>query len=298
MTFSLRTRFKGRAFAFGAVFLMSLAPILMKLGMLQSLDAIPLLTLRFLLAALVLWPIFFIVDRRVLRIQRKQLLPLLLASAIFAASYLLYSLALPYIGASIDHMLVAVSPAVVLFLLFLDGRRVGSHSLTRLGLVLLGLFLLIAPTGSLSLVGILLGLGMTLTYGGFLFFVEKWLPDVPSMTVTLYVDSFVALFLSAVYLVQYRGWVPVTSDGWWIIAFTGLFSTALAHFFFVSSVKTIGSGETALINPFETVFTVIWALLFLGEVLTPTQWLGGALILVSAFLIGRQLAVNTAQPLP
>jgi drug/metabolite transporter (DMT)-like permease len=110
------------------------------------------------------------------------------------------------------------------------------------------------------------------------------------------VDSFVALFLGAVYLVRYRGWVPVTSDGWWIIAFTGLFSTALAHFFFVSSVKTIGSGETALINPFETVFTVIWALLFLGEVLTPTQWLGGALILVSAFLIGRQLAVTADKP--
>ncbi|HLE73044.1 MAG TPA: DMT family transporter [Anaerolineales bacterium] len=291
MAFNLPGRLKGRAFAFGAVFLMSLAPILIKLGILQSLDAIPLLTLRFWLAALVLWPVFFIVDRRVLRVRRKQLLPLFLASAIFAASYLLYYLALPYIGASIDHMLVAVSPAVVLLLLFIDGRRAGPSSLARLALVFVGLYLLIAPTGSLSLVGVLLGLGGTVTYGGFLFFVEKWLPEVPSMTVTLYVDTIVALLLGGVYLLQYGGWVPVSPSGWWIIAITGLFSTALGHFFFVSSVKTIGSGETALINPFETVFTVLLAILFLGESLNSTQWLGGALILASAFLIGRQLAL-------
>jgi drug/metabolite transporter (DMT)-like permease len=59
-------------------------------------------------------------------------------------------------------------------------------------------------------------------------------------------------------------------------------------------VKKIGSGETALINPFETVFTVIWAMLFLGDRLSGWQWLGGALILVSAFLIGRQIAVPQA----
>ncbi|MEX2143487.1 MAG: DMT family transporter [Anaerolineales bacterium] len=191
-------------------------------------------------------------------------------------------------------MLVAVSPAVVLFLLFIDGRRASSSSLARLGLVLLGLFLLIAPTGSLSMIGIFLGLGMTLTYGAFLFFVEKYLAEVPSVTITIYVDTFVAIFLGMFYLVQYQAWVPIPINGWGIVVFTGLFSTALAHFFFVSSVKTIGSGETALINPFETVFTVTWALLFLGESLTGTQWLGGSLILISAFLIGRQLAVTPA----
>src|SRR3990172_48412 len=161
MAFNLRAKFKGRAFAFGAVFLMSLAPIFIKVGINQSIDPIPLLTLRFLLAAQVLWPLFFLVDRRVLHVQRQHLLPLFLGSVIFAASYLLYYLALPFIGASIDHMLVAVSPAVVLLLLFIDGRRAGPSSLVRLGLVFVGLYLLIAPTGSLSLVGVLLGLGGT-----------------------------------------------------------------------------------------------------------------------------------------
>ena len=84
--------------------------------------------------------------------------------------------------------------------------------------------------------------------------------------------------------------MPAT--GWAIIVFNGLLATALAHFLYVSSVKVIGSGETALINPFETVFTVIWAAVLLGERLSGRQWLGGGLILLSAFLIGRQVAIR------
>jgi len=132
---------------------------------------------------------------------------------------------------------------------------------------------------------------MTVFYGAFLFFVEKWLADVPSMTVTVYLDTFAAILLSLVYIFQYRSWQPIPVNGWEIVAFTGLLSTALAHFLFVSSVKAIGSGETALINPFETVFTVTWAMILLGERLSTWQWLGGGLVLVSAILTSRQIAV-------
>lgn len=280
----------GRGFAFGAVFLMSLAPIVVKFGLRESLDPIPLLTMRFWLAAVLLWVGFFIFDRSALKLSRRALLPLIGVSFFFAASYLLYYLALTYIDASLAHMLVAVNPAIVLLLLFLDGRKIGRFSLVRLALVLIGLYLLVGPSGSLNLVGVFLALGMTVFYGAFLFFVEKWLPDVPSTTLTIYVDTFVAIFLSAFYIFQYGSWQPISINGWGIVLFTGVFSTALAHFFYVSSVKTIGSGETALVNPFETVFTVLWAIIFLGERLSPPQWLGGAVILLSAFLISRQIA--------
>lgn len=290
MKLSIRNKLSGRAFAFGAVFLMSLAPIVVKFGLRQAMDPIPLLTIRFWLAAVALWAFFWIFDRSAFKLQRKHFLPIFIASAAFAASYLLYYLALLYIDVSINHMLGAINPAIVLFLLFLDGRKIGINSIVRLALVLAGLYLLVGPTGSVNPVGIALGLSFTVFYGAFLFLVEKWLGDEPSTTVTLYVDTFVALFLAGVYFFQYRTWQPLTANGWLIIVFTGIFCTALAHFFYVSSVKVIGSGETSLINPFETVFTVTWAIIFLGERLSALQWAGGLLILASAFLIGRQIA--------
>jgi drug/metabolite transporter (DMT)-like permease len=298
MKFSIRNKLSGRAFAFGAVFLMSLAPIAVKFGLRQEMDPIPLLTIRFWLAALVLWAVFFLFDRSAIRLERKHFFPLIAAAAVFAASYALYYLALLYIDVSVDHILGAVNPAIVLFLLFIDGRKIGWNSLLRLVLVLIGLYLLIGPTGNVNPIGIALGLSVTVFYGAFLFIVEKWLGEVPSKTVTLYVDTLVALFLAGFYIFQYRTWQPITGEGWGIIAFTGILSTALAHFFYVSSVKVIGSGETALINPFETVFTVTWAIIFLGERLSTWQWAGGLLILASAFLIGRQIAVPNAETEP
>jgi drug/metabolite transporter (DMT)-like permease len=187
-------------------------------------------------------------------------------------------------------MLVAISPAIVLGLLVLDRRRIGTNSWLRMGLVLVGLFLLVGPTGNINATGIALALVMTVFYGAFLFFVEKWLGDVPSTTITIYVDTIGAVLLVGFYLVSYRSWQPVTLDGWGIIIFTGIFTTALAHLLYLTSVKKIGSGETALINPFETIFTVLWAMFFLGERLQVLQWVGGALILLSAFLGSRGTA--------
>lgn len=281
----------GRAFAFGAVLFMSMAPILIKFGLREELAPVPLLTLRFWVATLAYWLFFSVYDRRALRLERRYLKAVLLVSVFFAIAYLLYYWALLYIDASIAHMLSAINPSVVMLLLFLDGRKIRTASIVRLALVLLGLYLLIGPGGNLNLLGVSLALGMAVFYGAFLFLVEKFLGDASSLTVSVYLDTFVAILLSLVYLFQYHSWQPLSMDGWGIVVFTGLLSTALAHYFFVSAVKLIGSGETALINPFETVFTVLWAILFLGDRLSGWQWLGGALILLSAFLIGRQIAV-------
>ncbi|MEX1247881.1 MAG: hypothetical protein WEA61_05320 [Anaerolineales bacterium] len=73
-----------------------------------------------------------------------------------------------------------------------------------MALVLVRLFLLVGPLGSLNLVGVALGLGMTVFYDAFLFFVEEWLADIPSNTITVYVEAIVANLLTAVYLFLYR----------------------------------------------------------------------------------------------
>ena len=290
---AIQPRLSGRAYAFGAVLLMSLAPIFVKIGFRQALNPVPLLTLRFWVAALAYWLFLGVYNRPSLRLERKHLKPLVVVSVFFTLAYLLYYLALVYVDASVAHMLAAINPSVVLLLLFRDGRSVGRRSVVRLLLVLLGLYLLVGPGGDINPLGVALGLGMTVFYGAFLFWVEKYLDQVSALTIGLYLDSFVAILFTLIYLVQYGAWQPISGYGWLVILFTGLLSTALGHFLYVSAVKQIGSGETALINPFETVFTVLWALIFLGDRLSGWQWLGGAMILLSAFLIGRQVAVRS-----
>src|SRR3990172_3576388 len=103
MKSNIRSRLSGRAFAFGAVFLMSLAPIVVKFGLRQAMDPILLLIIRFWLAAILLWAVFWIFDRSALKIERKAILPLFIAATVFGISYILYYLALQYVDASVDH---------------------------------------------------------------------------------------------------------------------------------------------------------------------------------------------------
>lgn len=72
MKLNIRERFKGRLFAFGAVFLMSLAPIAVKFGLREAIDPIPLLTMRFWVGAAVLWVCLLVFDPTVLKIRPGQ----------------------------------------------------------------------------------------------------------------------------------------------------------------------------------------------------------------------------------
>jgi drug/metabolite transporter (DMT)-like permease len=66
-------------------------------------------------------------------------------------------------------------------------------------------------------------------------------------------------------------------------------STFLSRMLMVAAISRIGSGQMALLTPVETLLTITWSMLFLGERLAPLQLVGGALILVSALLAIQRL---------
>lgn len=61
-----------------------------------------------------------------------------------------------------------------------------------------------------------------------------------------------------------------------------LSGTALILF---AGIRRIGSAQTALLAPVETLLAVSWAVLFLGDRLPALQWGGGVLILLSMVLV-------------
>ena len=84
-------------------------------------------------------------------------------------------------------------------------------------------------------------------------------------------------------------WQAPGLRGWVAIGSLALVSTYLARFALVAAVARIGGSQMAMLAPVETLFTVTWSMLFLGERLSPLQWVGGALILTSALLAIQRL---------
>ncbi len=83
---------------------------------------------------------------------------------------------------------------------------------------------------------------------------------------------------------------PLDANGWAVVLWSAVLGTFLARMLNLTGIRLLGGGQMALLAPFETVLTVTWAALLLGEALSALQLLGGSLVLVSvglAILRGR-----------
>ena len=71
-------------------------------------------------------------------------------------------------------------------------------------------------------------------------------------------------------------WSPQNFVG---IAAIGLVCTAIAHSLYVAAQRHVKAQTAGIISGMETVYGILFALLFLGEVPGPRELIGGAVIL-------------------
>jgi drug/metabolite transporter (DMT)-like permease len=264
----------------------SVAPIMIKVG-LTSVDPIILIALRLLISAGVCWIVFPLVWPGIWRIDAPGMAICTAVAAANAASLACYYVALTRIEASVASMIFSLYPLVAFMLLRLRGNRIPRHDLARLGIGLAGTYLLIGVGAPVDPIGALLVLGTTIGYALHVALIEWHLHAYRSQQVVLYVISLMALMLTVVGLLRGGAWRPLDAIGWGAVLGTALVSTVAARLTLFAGVKRIGSGQTALFAPVESLLAVLWAYLFLGERLSSVQWLGGALILGSAALVAR-----------
>ncbi|HRQ36612.1 MAG TPA: DMT family transporter [Chloroflexota bacterium] len=210
-----------------------------------------------------------------------------LSGIINGIGFIAFFVALTRLDASIASMLFSLSPLVVLGLLTLRGERMTQRHVVRLALGVGGVYLLIGPGGEVDMVGVALVLVTVFTVSLHLVMTQWYLPNIPARTVTLYVN----LGVTAVCLMAWqwagRPWTAPGPSGWASILALAVISTFLARLLLFAGVRRLGSGQIALLAPLETLLTVIWSFLFLGERLTAVQWLGGLFILLSMALARR-----------
>ena len=262
----------------------SIAPVLIKMGLAAGVDPVTLLTLRFVVAALIFWVVFALFWPDSLRIDRRELASCTAVACASASGYFCFYWAMTRIDASLGPMIFSLFPLIVLLLLALRGEPIGRLSQVRLGLGVLGVYLLIGPGGRVDLLGALLAVVAAGGHALHLTLSQWRLSQLRPQTTALYVVSLMAVMLTVARLLQPVPWHTPSLSGWGVILSTGLISTVLARLAMFAGIQRIGSGQTALLGPIETLLTVLWATLLLGEWLSPVQWAGGLAILASAIL--------------
>ena len=283
------SRWLGWLLAVASTVVFSLVTPLGKAALEGGFHPTAILSLRFGLAALLLALTMARTAPQTLRTDRRGLLVAGLAGFVNGLGAVGFFWSLRRLDASVATMLFALSPLFVLAALALRGEKFTYKQWIRLGLGLLGVYLLIGPGGEVDFVGVLLVLGGIVGFTLEITLVQWFLPAHDTRTVTLYVLAGMWLSITGLWLAQGVAWSQPSWQGWLMLLVISVVSTYFGWWAMFKAVQMIGSGQYALLLPVETLLAILWSFLFLGERLFPLQFVGGGLILLSAMLAVQRL---------
>ena len=268
-----------------ALFL-GLAPIFGKQAINAGISGLGVVAFRTFFAALILFLIILVFQRRYLYIYPVGLIGCLMAGALNGIGSLFYYTALSRLDAGVAHMLYSFYPLFVAFWLFLDHERPSRLTLFRLIVAFPAIFLLVqAGNGTIDLMGVGFMLVAAALYALHLPINQRVLYEIPAQTVTLYtLVAMTAVVVPAYFISGASASPPETLNFLWpAIGLTVV--TFLSRITLFLGIKNLGSIQTALLGLSELLITVVLAQLWLGENLSVAQWLGAALLGVSIVMV-------------
>jgi drug/metabolite transporter (DMT)-like permease len=127
-------------------------------------------------------------------------------------------------------------------------------------------------------------IGAAALYGLHLIINQKVLYEAPTPTVTFYTLLSMSATVSLAYIV-FDFYIPPVSPILWPVIMLGII-TAVSRVTLFLGIKNLGGMQTALLGLGELLVTVLTAQIFLNEMLSPLQWVGAILLLVSLILVG------------
>lgn len=149
--------------------------------------------------------------------------------------------------------------------------------------------------GGTTLPGDALILGATLCWSLYTLASRRLLRDYSPVAVTSFTTAvgIIPLVILAIPPLFQLEWRSVSLTAWGSLIFSGVFSIALAYFFWNFGVSRLGSARTSLYSNLTPPLALLVAWLLLGETLTLLQLGGGLLALAGVALARRYTYVVT-----
>jgi drug/metabolite transporter (DMT)-like permease len=278
-------RAKGIQAALASAIFLGLAPIFGKQAIQIGFSPLAVVALRTSVAVLLLVSIMAVFQRPFFYIYPVGLAGCLMAGFINGLGSILYYTGLSRVDASVGQLIYSFYPLFFMLWLLIDRQPIHRVTLYRLMLAIPGVVLLIS-TGSrpIDLIGALMMAGSAILYALHLLINQRILYEVPAPTVTLYTLISMSVTVLSAYLIFDRNLPAVGTSFVPVLGLAAI--TFFSRITLFLGVKHLGGLQTALMGLAELLVTVFSAVIWLGESLTPLQWLGAVLLAISLVLVG------------
>ena len=254
----------------------------------DGMDADSVLFFRYLLAIPILG-IMIKARGRSFRLNRKEILPLVVLGLLVAASSLTLFLSYNYMDAGIASTILFVYPIMVaLIMAMVFKEKITLQTAFCILLALAGIAMLYknGNGATLSFTGTLLVIASALSYAIYIVGInQSSLKNVATLKVTFYILLFgVSLFLIRLDFGQ-AVTMPQEWYMWGNLIALAIFPTAISFLCTTSAIQYIGSTPTAILGALEPVTAVIIGVTVFGEALTPRILCGILMIIAAVTLI-------------
>ncbi len=276
----------GVAFVIGSAVCFGTLGVFGKLAYRLGLTTPQLLSYRFALAALLLW-LAVVAMRQGLPPRRSLVGLAIMGGAGYVGQSGSYFSALHFIPASTNALLLYTFPVVVTLLaVLLFHEPLGWAKLAAVGLAFLGTMLVVeAQLHAAAPVGIVLGLGSAAFYSGYILYGSHLLPGLPPVSSTATIMTSAAVVWTGYAALTGQLAVDWTVPRIALMVGFAVLGTTIPVLTFILGLRMVGPSRAAILSTFEPASTVVLAVIVLGEMASPIQYLGGALILASVLVL-------------
>ncbi|WP_273431750.1 DMT family transporter [Chitinibacter tainanensis] len=268
--------------------------IFAKLAYRYGVDAVTMVTIRMLLSVVLLVGIRLWRTETGAPLTIPQKLWLIALGVVgYYLSSLLDFIGLQTVSASLERLILCLYPTLtVLISAALQRSRIPGRIWLVMLVTYLGIVLVLGPDlyhARADWFGVLCVALSATTFALYMSFSPRVIQAVGSMRFTE-----LALGVSCLAIVAHfaltRPWSDLQQPApvWGYGLLMALFSTVLPIYATSAAMQRIGGAKTALIGSFGPVLTIIFGLGILGEVLTPLQWLGAAVVLFGVSLVNKK----------
>ncbi|MCO6003902.1 DMT family transporter [Actinoallomurus purpureus] len=265
-------------------------------------------------AALVLVPLALLLRGRAAGRAVRRRWPLLLLYGLMgvAGCQSLYFFAASRLPVGVAILLEFTGPVlVVAWLRFVQGRQVPRTASIGVGIALVGLACVVEVWSGLSidLLGLLAGLGAAACQAAYFLIIDRVGDEVDPLVMTAAGSTVGAVALAVAAPPWGIPWHVLTTGvplgerlapGWLLALWIILISTVTAYLTGVAAVHRLSAPVAGAVAYVEAVSAGLFAWMALGERLSRAQLVGGAIVLVGAFVAQRSVAPDepVMEPVP
>lgn len=250
-----------------------------------------LLSLRFIVAALILFLYIFVKNKKQLFLTRKQILISLALGALGYASFsTLYFMSLEGLSAALASLLLFTFPIWVnlINIIFFKEKLDFKHFIS-LFTACAGLIMVVwGPVFFGSMSYIFYALIAAIGYAFYVIISEKAQKNIPAISSSLYVIIGAALMLTFLGAIQqkitFQSFGLVNQQQWMYILALSLVCTIFPIIFFLLGLQRISSSKASIIVMIEPVVAALGGWIILNEKLSTLQIAGVLLVLIALYL--------------